>query len=250
MIKINLLPTKAAKKRSSAAGSSFLLIALLLVAAEGVGLYLWSDSVSAEVTQAQMDAKALKGKVAELQKVKQAISDAEEKRQLLEEQNRILEKLRDGKEGPPNMLLSMGYVLTKPPDTKASQKELKALEKAGWNMQWDSDSVWIKRLTEDEWGQLSIEGEARSHEDVAEFFRRMRTVVYFRDVQPGPQEVSYDQGIEMAFVAFKGSAELNYVLPSEEEEAEAEASAGKEGEDTVIIPGTPSVEAVPGAGGK
>lgn len=254
MIKINLLPSRAVKKKKVAAGGGqlFLILLILLLAGEGVGLYFWYDSTQGKLISAQSEASEIQKKVASLQKVRQQIEEDEKQQALLEEQNRILERLKDGKSGPPNMLLFLDYALTRPPDTLANQDELKALQKAGWNLQWDSDSVWLTRLNEDEYGTITLEGEARWHEDVAEFYQRLRSSIYFRNLEPGPQERKYDQGIEMKYIAFKGQAELNYRMPTLDVAA-AEGAAAPEGDgakkDTVIVPGTPSVEAVPGAGG-
>jgi Tfp pilus assembly protein PilN len=260
MIKINLLPSRVVKKKKgvgAGGGQLFIILLLLLLAGEGVGLYFWYDSVQTDLIAAQKDAKGIEGKVQALQKVRTQI-DADEKAQtLLEEQNAILERLKDGKSGPPNMLLFLAYALSDPPDTLANQDELKALQKAGWNLQWDADSVWLTELDEDEYGTLTLRGEARSHEDVAEFYQRLRSSIYFRNLVPGPQERKYDQGIEMKYVAFKGEAELNYRLPDAPPKADAAGdAAAPDGpkpdgpkKDAAIVPGTPSVEAVPGAAG-
>lgn len=262
MIKINLLPTRTSKKKRIAAGGgqAFLVLAILLLAAEGAALYfLWYQAKQDELAGANKASQDLQTKVQSLQKVKQQIADDEAQQKLLEEQNQILERLKDGKTGPPNMLTFLTYTLTDPPDTLANQDELKAVQKAGWNLQWDADSVWVTHLEEDEYGTLAIEGEARSHEDVAEFYQRLRSSIYFKNVEPGPQERKYDQGIEMKYIAFKGQAELNYrlpgVAPAEGEGEDAEGVDGGAGgsdggtKDTMIVPGRPSIEAVPGAAG-
>lgn len=256
MIKINLLPSRAVKKKKAAAGGGqlFLVLLVLLLAGLGVGLYLWYDSIQTQLIAAQSQANDLQKKVQALQKVRQQITEDEKQQALLEEQNAILERLKDGKSGPPNMLLFLDYALTRPPDTLANQDELKALQKAGWNLQWDTDSVWLTRLTEDEYGTLTLAGEARFHEDVAEFYQRLRSSIYLRNLEPGPQERKYDQGIEMKYIAFKGQADLNYRLPGvDAAAAPTGGTAAPEGDgakkDTAIVPGTPSAEAVPGAGG-
>lgn len=262
MIKINLLPSRAVKKKKGPAGTGggqlFLVLLILLLAGEGVGFYLWLDSIQGEVAAANGQAVELQKKVQALQKVRAQLEEDEKQQALLEEQNRILERLKDGKTGPPNMLLSLAYALTKPPDTLANQDELKALQKAGWNLQWDPNSVWLTRISEDEWGTVTLQGEARFHEDVAEFYQRLRSSIYFHNLEPGPQERMFDQGIEMKYVAFKGRAELNYRLPDTAAAADGTGAADDAGEgaeddaaekDTVIVPGTPSAEAIPGAGG-
>lgn len=261
MIKINLLPTRAAKKKKAAAtggGQIFLAILILLLAGEGVGLWLWLDGEQQKVISANQTATELQKKVQSLQRVKQQIAEDEKQQALLEEQNQILERLKDGKSGPPNMLMFIDYALTDPPDSLANEDELKALQKAGWNLQWDSDSVWLSKLDEDEWGTVTLEGEARSHEDVAEFYQRLRSSIYFENLEPGPQERKYDQGIEMKYIAFKGQADLNYRMPTPEgeaaegdtpvEEGGAVAPGTGEKKDDMIVPGQSSAEGVPGPG--
>ena len=260
MIRINLLPSKASKKKKAPTeGSAFVYLLFLLCVLEVGGLYFWYDSQGAEVIQANTQANQLQEKVRELQKVKQLIAADEEQKILLEEQNQIIERLVDGKVGPPNMLMFLSFALTQPSDTRENAEERKALERAGWNLQWNPNTVWLTRLQEDQHGVMTIEGEARTHEDVAEFYERLRSCYYFEHLEPGPQEEKYNQDVEFPYVAFEASVRLNYRLfPEDEEEGEGGGAKPAEGEgeeaegsgrDTMIVPGTPSVEAVPGAGG-
>ncbi len=224
MIKINLLPSRVQKrKRDLGTGGAFvgLLVALILI--EVMALYLWHGRISREAAQATAQASEIESKVQRLQQVKLEIEQDEEQRRLIDEQNRILAGLRAGKTGPPNMLLFIAYALTKPADTLANRDELKAMESAGWNTQWDPDSVWLTRLREDRSGLVTLYGEARTHEDAAEFWERMHSSIYFRDVEPRSQERRVDQTLEMNYIAFEGRAMLNYEIPSEPVEPEGDA---------------------------
>jgi len=211
MIKVNLLATKATRKKGATA-TQFILIVLAVLAVEALALYFWYANLNSARAAAEGDIARLKAKVEALQKVKQEIAETEKLRGQLEAQNYILDELKDGKVGPPNMLLFLSYALSNPPNTLAHRAEQKALERAGWNLQWDPDSVWLHRLQERDDGVLTFYGEARGHEDAAEFARRLRTSAYLTTVEPGIQERAYDQGIEMKYIAFRVTADLNYAV--------------------------------------
>ncbi|GMV38379.1 MAG: hypothetical protein AMXMBFR64_00950 [Myxococcales bacterium] len=207
MIKINLLAAKTRKPVTG--GRSVLALFLLLLLAEGAGLYVWYDAVDERVKAENAKIKDLEEKVAELNKVKAKMEEREQNKATLAKQNIVFEELKYDKAGPANMLLFLTYVVTKKEDNVYNQEEIKAQEDAGWDMSWDPDRLWITSFDEKD-KEVSIKGRAISHEDVAQFYSRLSSSVYFYDVQPQVQERKFNTDLDVKFVEFAVDAKANY----------------------------------------
>lgn len=208
MIKINLLAARE-KKGASGGGRSVLLLFLVLLLAEGAGLYVWYDSVATRANAEKAKVKDLEAKVAELNKVKVKMEEREQNKATLAKQNIVFEELKYDKAGPANMLLFLTYVTTRKEDNVYNQEEIKAQEDAGWDMSWDPDRLWITFFEEKD-KEVTIRGHAISHEDVAQFYTRLATSIYFYEVQPQIQERKFNTDLEVKYVEFHVEALLNY----------------------------------------
>lgn len=207
MIKINLLAAKARKPPTG--GRSVLMLFLLLLLAEGAGLWVWYDSVSTRVGAENAKVKDLEAKVAELNKVKAKMEEREQNKATLAKQNIVFDELKYDKAGPANMLLFLTYVVTRKEDNVYNQEEIKAQEDAGWDMAWDPDRLWITSFEEKD-KEVTIKGRAISHEDVAQFYSRLASSVYFYDVQPQVQERKFNTELDVKYVEFTLYAMANY----------------------------------------
>jgi Tfp pilus assembly protein PilN len=208
MIRINLLPTEGARRRRG--GQSTLTIVMLLVIIEVLGLFTWYQGIEEQVGQQASAIRKAEESVKRLEKAKSRLEEREGEKIELAQQNVILETLKTAKTGPAKILKYISYVLTRKEDNLYNREELTAQESAGWASGWDPRNVWITKLTE-EFGDVTILGLARSHEDVAEFYRRMETSIHFIGIDPVMQEVVNGQDFdELELVAFEAVTLVNY----------------------------------------
>jgi hypothetical protein len=133
------------------------------------------------------------------------MEEREQNKATLNRQNIVFEELKYDKVGPSSMLLYLAYILTKKEDNVYNQEEIKAQEDIGWDMSWDPDRLWLTSFEEND-KYVEIRGQALAHEDVAEFYTRLGSSVYFYDVQPHVQERRF----EIKYVDFTVTASLNY----------------------------------------
>ncbi len=208
MIRINLLPSEGTRRRRG--GQSTLTIVMLLVIIEVLGLFTWYQGVEEQVGQQASAIRKAEESVKRLEKAKTRLEEREVEKVELSQQNLILETLKTAKTGPAKILKYISYALTRKEDNLYNREELTAQEAAGWASGWDPRNVWITKLTE-EFGDVTILGLARSHEDVAEFYRRMETSIHFVGIDPVMQEVVKGQDFdEIELVAFEAVTLVNY----------------------------------------
>ncbi len=208
MIRINLLPSEGSRRRRG--GQNTLSIVMLLVIIEVLGLFSWYQDVEEQVGQQASAIRKAEESVKRLEKAKSRLEERESEKVELSQQNLILETLKTAKTGPAKILKYISYVLTRKEDNLYNREELTAQEAAGWASGWDPRNVWITKLTE-EFGDVTILGLARSHEDVAEFYRRMETSIHFVGIDPVMQEVVTGQDFEeIELVAFEAVTIVNY----------------------------------------
>lgn len=209
MIRINLLPVKEVKKKK-VRKEFFIFVAIMLVLDIAV-MMSWGDTVDERLLQARTLNKSLQQQVDSLKEAKKQVEERQQNKALLEAQNFIFDQLRYDKIGPSNLLLFLSYVLYKPEDSVQNKEEIKKREMVGWNVDWDSDSVWISLIREAE-SVITISGEARNHEDVAEFLKRLDSGVFFYKPELVEQKKDFHQFLESHFVRFTILADLNYNL--------------------------------------
>lgn len=209
MIRINLLPVKEVKKKK--VRKEFFLLVGILIALDVMVMMSWGGAAEEGLRLVRTRNKQLQEQVDSLKEAKKQIEEREQNKKLLEAQNFIFDKLKYDKIGPSNLLLYISYALTKPEDTAQNREEIKKRELIGWNVDWDADAVWLTHITEKE-GMVRIKGEARNHEDVAEFLRRLEAGVFFYKPELIRQEKNFHLQLETHYVEFEIVADLNYNL--------------------------------------
>lgn len=219
----------------------------LVVLVECFAFFLWYQSIQSDVAIEQKKAADAKVRVEKLEKQKTKLEEREVAKLELARQNVIFEKLRHEKSGPAEMLKFLSYVLTQKEDNLYNRDELKAQEAAGWSSGWDPDRLWVTKLTEDN-GELNIKGTAKSHEDVAEFYRRLESGIYFPLIDPVVQQIANDTEFkEIEVVNFEAFALLNYNPNGELKMRRDEVPEALEG--LVAAPAAEAPAKTPPAGG-
>ena len=154
MIKINLLPIKAARKREYVKQQLILFAVLLL--GTGVGLYLWYSSVAGQIAREKKEIAHIKQQI---EQYRTAIGKVEEYKGLeakLKQKLEIIENLIKGKTGPVRVLDKLSQVIPK--------------------------QVWLTSWEENN-GNVKIEGEALTNKHVAEFMSVLKEAVEAGKIQ-------------------------------------------------------------------
>ena len=182
MIRINLLPTRKAK-RQGASQRQFLLMGLVVLATIGLVVFFHLQATT-DLEKAQHDNTILQADVA---KLKQELGDYEKIRAQREEllkQRKTIQSLESGRTGPVYLLREMSEILSpgKGPtfDRVTYEETLRKDPNAGFT-NWETKRAWLESYLEDDL-KVKLRGSAKSNEDVAEFLKRLNSSVFFKEV--------------------------------------------------------------------
>src|ERR1700676_3826817 len=98
MIRINLLPVRAAKKREFGR-QQIVLFALVLILA-GVGNWIWYSRVESELSGLDAQIARTRTEIAQLEKTIGEVKSIKEDKKALEDKLKILDTLKKGRTGP------------------------------------------------------------------------------------------------------------------------------------------------------
>ncbi|MSQ82757.1 MAG: hypothetical protein EXR77_07555 [Myxococcales bacterium] len=238
MIRINLL-ARAKGSKSRRIGPRLpdvpnlgILIFLLFLVVEGAVFYLWqmtaSDAARATENQVRQRDKELK----ELEKNRTDIAAAKVHVDKLKKNKTLFDEMFADKIGPVNAVTYLAFITQPRDEATTASEELKAMEAAGWRVAWDAKRAWFTSFREIA-GEVTLQGEALAHEDVAELQRRLESSPFFRSPKLVYQDVKRDEKLGVPYVEFSIRAWLIYLVepaPNPEvvatEAAAAAAAAG------------------------
>ena len=238
MIRINLAggaPAKGGKRRKRASLPDIpnvgVLLFVLLLVIELAALYSWHAEASEKASS--LGNRLRRAKV-ELEEVKKLASDMMAvKTEIAELQKTavIFDELDGEKRGPLGALSYLSFMLKQRDRATTPTDELKQLEAAGWRTEWDARRAWFTTMREAD-GEVTLQGEAIDHEDVAEVLRRLESSAHFRDSQLVFDESRNDLQLDKGYVGFTIKATLIYIvepyLTAEQRAANEEAAAAAE----------------------
>jgi len=215
MIRINLLAVREYRKKKE--GRQALFLFGLLLTAEILGVQHYAGQINTERTNLNKELSELNSEVRVHQTAENKFRELDAEIRGLEGQADVFANLQDQRSGPANLLLYVAYVLTprklgSDQMTLTSPKELSDLERIGWNINWDSNSVWLHSIRIRE-GEMKCKGAAMSHEDVAEFSKRLGSGVFFPGVEPENQNQNYDRDLGFTTVLYELRSEVNFKIP-------------------------------------
>ena len=205
MIRINLLPVRERRKRRE--GRQVLVLFSLLLVAQFVGLYYLSTEIANEREHVAGQHQAVDKEIEKRRGVQQRIAELEKTKADLDAQVELFEQLKEEKEGPSKLLLLLAYAVTPRKESPYNREELQTLERLGWDTNWNPDRLWLSTLGSRR-GYLELAGKAMSHEDVAEFSKRLRTSIYFPGIEPQQQVQNFDRELDLASVEFRLRSDL------------------------------------------
>lgn len=169
MIKINLLPVRAAKKREF--GRQQLILFALLLILGGIGNYFWYSSVESQKDQLDQQIGRTRSEIAQLEKTIGEVKSIKEDKKALEDKLKILDSLKKGRTGPVKVMDELATIIPQ--------------------------KVWLLDYSE-VGGGVSMRGVAVSYEDFSAFSKKLKASKHFRDIvikkatQKGDGAVEWD----------------------------------------------------------
>jgi type IV pilus assembly protein PilN len=154
MIRINLLPVRAAKKRE--VGKVQLAIGVLIIGAAGGGNYFWHQHEQDKLTKVRQEVEKTQREIKQLEEIIGQVKDIEQRKEQVNRKLAVLQELRAGKTGPVKMLDSLATLIP--------------------------TEVWVEKFVE-AGSNLTLEGHAVRHEDLAAFIAALNESPFFKNVQ-------------------------------------------------------------------
>ena len=185
MIRINLLP-EAKKKEVGAKGSSQIWLVVYLVSAAAWGVlllvfYWYYGGILEEKLAAN---KELQDEIARAEQQNVNLDEIQQKLDRSKRLEQVVSDLHKARSGPTRMLYELSRLISREGGPSIDQQELEAIRRdhplAGYNPAWDFRRLWITRFTEKN-RDCEILGTGKTHEDVAEFLRRLMLSEVFAD---------------------------------------------------------------------
>ena len=211
MIRINLLPVKAAKRREQ--GQRQLLVGAVVFTVALVGVIAFHTTQAAKITEIQTQNQNTSAAIARL---KAEIGDYElvkAQRDELIRQRDAIKRLQANRSGPVFLMRELSDILTKgkgPTFNKEQYEEaLKRDPSAGFNPNWEPKRVWLLSYEEKN-HQVKLKGAAKSDEDVAEFLKRMKVSAFFDEVYWQQTQPQFDSKLNVSYVTFDVTCKVNY----------------------------------------
>jgi type IV pilus assembly protein PilN len=153
MIKINLLPVRAAKKREFGR-QQIVLFGLILVLA-GFGNWFWYNKVDSELTALDQRIAQTRAEIAQLEKTIGEVKSIKEDKKALEDKLKILDTLKRGRTGPVKVMDELATLIPQ--------------------------RVWLTEYSESG-GSVTMNGQAAAYEDLSAFSKKLKASVHFTNI--------------------------------------------------------------------
>ena len=153
MIRINLLPVRAAKKREF--GRQQLILFGLIIAGAVVGNYVWFKAENDNLTALNQRIASTRAEIAQLEKTIGEGKSIKEDKKALEDKLKILDTLKKGRTGPVKVLDELATIIPA--------------------------KVWLADFTEQN-GGVSMTGAASSYEDLSTFSKKLKGSTHFTNI--------------------------------------------------------------------
>jgi type IV pilus assembly protein PilN len=149
MIRINLLPVRAAKKRET--GRQILVLFAAMLIAAVAGNWVWYSSREDVRARSEERINQTQARITELEKVIGEVNNINKRKKEVQEKLDVLTTLRKGRSGPVRLLDALATATPK--------------------------KVWLVDFDE-KGNQVRLTGKAVSHEEVAELMRGLQNTVW------------------------------------------------------------------------
>lgn len=184
MIRINLLPVRAAKKKQ--AGQQQVLLMGLVILAVFVVMVFWMGALKAERKKLDGNIAKIQAELVKLEQIIGEVNQYSATKAMLESKLKVIEDLKKGRTGPVKVLDELAQKIPK--------------------------KVWIQKLEEKDKNLLII-GEAATDEDVAAFMQDMQKSPFFQNLRLKFTKIAEraDQG-GMKIKTFEMECQVNYAI--------------------------------------
>jgi type IV pilus assembly protein PilN len=193
MIRINLLPIRAARKRESV--KQQLILGVVLLAGAIIGLVFWHTSVASQIEGKKKEIISVKARIKEYEQVIGEIEKYKGQEDRLNKKIAIIAQLNKGKTGPVRVL----------------DRFCQVMPKQVWLTKWEEKS-----------GQVTLQGEALNNKFVAQFISSLKEPndglsgkagqKFFTNVHLVEVAVSKTTKDTQQFVKFKLTMKVNYAI--------------------------------------
>src|SRR6266849_4428175 len=153
MIRINLLPVRAAKKREF--GKQQIVLFVLLLVLAGIGNFFWYNRVDSELTGLDRQIATTKAEIAQLEKTIGEVKSIKDDKKALEDKLKTLDTLKKGRTGPVKVMDELATVIPQ--------------------------RVWIIDYAETG-GGVTMQGRSAAYEDLSVFSKKLKASQHFRDI--------------------------------------------------------------------
>jgi type IV pilus assembly protein PilN len=211
VIRINLLRSKRSRRVDASHRQLLFMAAGVLGAlAAIVVVHIQASSTLSELQthnrRVQSDIDRLKAELGDYDKVKA-------QREELLKQRKSIAALESGRTGPVFLLRELSEILTpgKGPtfDRIAYEEALRRDPNVGFNASWDTRRAWLESYEEQD-KKVRIKGVAKSHDDAAEFMKRLNSSVFFSGVRLDNSQINPGVAGTVRHVTFNLNAEVTY----------------------------------------
>jgi type IV pilus assembly protein PilN len=184
MIRINLLRNKRSRRADVGHRQLLAMAASVVVTVGAIAVAHFQasstlETVVQENTRLQAEIDALKKELGDYDRIKA-------QREELLKQRKSIEQLEAGRTGPVYLLRELSELLTpgKGPtfDRVTYEEALRRDPNVGFNASWETRRAWMDSYEEAN-KKVKIRGVAKSHDDAAEFMKRLNSSVFFKDVR-------------------------------------------------------------------
>jgi type IV pilus assembly protein PilN len=153
MIRINLLPVRAAKKREF--GRQQIVLLALLVVGGVVANFFWYKGESDKLSAKEQRIVSTKAEIAQLEKTIGEVKSITQDKKALEDKLKILEQLKKGRTGPVKVMDELATIIPQ--------------------------KVWMGEYAE-QGGVVAMRGWAVTYEDLSTFAQKLKGSKYFSNV--------------------------------------------------------------------
>jgi type IV pilus assembly protein PilN len=153
MIKINLLPVRAAKKREFGRQQLVLFVLILVLAA--IGNSFVYNRFQTELRSLDKQIATTRAEIQQLEKTIGEVKSIKEDKKALEDKLKILDTLKKGRTGPVKVLDELATVIPQ--------------------------KVWIVEFTE-QGGGVTMTGQAQAYEDLSTFSKKLKASTHFTNI--------------------------------------------------------------------
>lgn len=205
IVRINLHPERKIKVKANPFQTGAIVILILIIAELAIFVFAYTQINErfeiARRAENTLNAEKveLESRLSEVPKLQAAIDE-------LSQREMTLAKLTSLRMGPQFVLNELSRILSNPRDA-VSRKSATDNE---WILSWEPDSVMLRTFKDIGEGQVQINGQARTMDDISEFWKRLKTSPLFRNVRLVEIKDSVDSSINLPTQAFVFTLDANF----------------------------------------